>query len=308
MKPVISVIICTHNPRADYLERVIEALKSQTLPMEKWEVLLIDNASDQQLSSKVDLSWHPNARHVREEQLGLTSARLRGIQEAEAETLIFVDDDNVLNSDYLEAALKISEAWSMLGAWSGQIRPDFEEQPPEWTKPYWYMIAIREFGRDQWSNLIHEDTTTPCGAGLCVRRVVAEKYAELVRDQSERATMDRKGKLLTSCGDSDIAFTACDIGLGKGVFVSLKLTHLIPAYRIQEDYLLKLAEGIAYSKAILNSFRGEFPHKLSWQARLLKYYRQHWKVAPIISRLYEAEERGLALAIKELNNRRTGKH
>ena len=41
----ISAIICTHNPRPDYLRRVLDALKAQTLPKEQWELLLIDNAS-----------------------------------------------------------------------------------------------------------------------------------------------------------------------------------------------------------------------------------------------------------------------
>jgi hypothetical protein len=40
-----SVVICTHNSRLIYLRRVLEALRSQTLPLEQWELLLIDNAT-----------------------------------------------------------------------------------------------------------------------------------------------------------------------------------------------------------------------------------------------------------------------
>jgi glycosyltransferase involved in cell wall biosynthesis len=75
----LSVIIYCHNPRIDYLLRVLKALSEQTLLKERWELLLIDNASDQRIAESCTLSWHPNARHVREENLGLTSARLRGI-------------------------------------------------------------------------------------------------------------------------------------------------------------------------------------------------------------------------------------
>ena len=46
-----SVIVCTHNPRLIYLRRVLEALRSQTLPLEQWELLLIDNASSELLTS-----------------------------------------------------------------------------------------------------------------------------------------------------------------------------------------------------------------------------------------------------------------
>lgn len=301
----VSVIICTHNPRRDYLELVLQALKVQTLPIEQWELLLIDNASEQVLSSEVDLSWHPQSRHIREEQLGLTPARLRGIQEATTETLVFVDDDNVLDLDYLEVALQISKDWLMIGAWGGQIRPEFEELPPDWTKPYWPMLAIREFDQDIWSNLLNDDETVPCGAGLCVRKVVARKYADLVRKQPKRAGMGRKGKLLMSCEDSDLALTACDIGLGTGQFTSLKLTHLIPPFRFQDDYLLRLVEGMAYSKAMVASFRGQLspPTNLSPGRKLLQYYRR-WRLNPRQRRFYDVSQRGRTLALKEIANTR----
>src|SRR5207247_815678 len=97
-----SVIICTHNPRSEYLRRAFEALKTQTLPLLDWELLVIDNASREKLSDTWDLSWHPNARHFRENELGLTPAHLRGIKEARGNTLVFVDDDNLLAPNFLE--------------------------------------------------------------------------------------------------------------------------------------------------------------------------------------------------------------
>ena len=301
MKPVISAIVCTHNPRRDYLDRVLQALKSQTLPMELWELLLIDNASDELLSPEINLTWHPQARHIREEQLGLTPARLRGIQEAVAETLVFVDDDNVLDSDYLEVALRISKDWPTIGAWGGQSLPEFEETPPEWTKPYWGYLAIREFERDIWSNLLRQCETVPCGAGLCVRKLVARKYADLVHKQPKRAVMGRKGAILLSCEDSDLALTACDLGLGTGQFTSLKLTHLIPGCRLQEDYLLRLVEGMTYSLTILDSFRGNIPTlpNPSLGQTLLETYHL-WRLNPRERRFYEARKRGANLAIEEI--------
>src|SRR5438045_2554303 len=87
----ISVVICTHNPRPDYLRRVLEALRNQTLPKKQWELLLIDNASSEPVAGNWDLKWHPNARHIGEYELGLTPARLRGIKESCGELLVFVD-------------------------------------------------------------------------------------------------------------------------------------------------------------------------------------------------------------------------
>ena len=42
---------------------------------ERWELLLIDNRSDRPLANVYDLSWHPLARDMREEELGLTPDR-----------------------------------------------------------------------------------------------------------------------------------------------------------------------------------------------------------------------------------------
>ena len=52
-KPAVSVVISTHNPRMDFLARVIEALKQQTLPREQWELLIVDNGSTQPLAESM---------------------------------------------------------------------------------------------------------------------------------------------------------------------------------------------------------------------------------------------------------------
>lgn len=251
----LSVITCSHNPRPDYLKRVVGALRNQTLDQSQWEYLLIDNASTDPLAPKVNLSWHSNAKHIREEQLGLTHARLRGIREAAGDLLVFVDDDNLLDPDFLEQALKIADEWPQLGSWSGQTRPGFEEQPPEWTKRYWGNLVIRSPDRDMWSNLPHLPETMPCGAGLCVRRHVAQHYLMLHESGKRAFLLDRVGDLLRAAGDNDLAACACDVGLGIGVFLRLRLTHLIPAARLEESYLLRLIENIAYSGVVFRAFR-----------------------------------------------------
>ncbi|HWN11858.1 MAG TPA: glycosyltransferase [Pyrinomonadaceae bacterium] len=255
MSAQLSVITCSHNPRSEYLEQVVNALRTQTLPADRWEYLLIDNASAEPLNSRVDISWHPNARHIREPQLGLTHARLRGISESTGEVLVFVDDDNVLDPDFLEQALKISEEWPRLGTWAGQTRPGFEAPPPDWTRRYWGRLVIREFDSDRWSNGPSDADAMPCGAGMCVRRSVADYYLELHKSGKRSVMMDRAGSSLISGGDSDMAICACDLGMGMGMFASLKLTHLIPPDRLTEDYLVRLVEGLAYSAIVLDSFR-----------------------------------------------------
>ena len=303
----ISVIICTHNPRMDYLTQVLDALKAQIMSFEQWELLLVDNTSDEALQDRIDLSWHRFARIIREDKLGLTPARLRGIKESVAELIVFVDDDNVLDSDYLERAFRISEIWPILGAWGGQILPSFEVPPPEWSKRYWGHLAIRQFERDVWSNLRQEGGTTPVGAGMVVRRSVAVAYWEKVIVDHRRSGLDRKGSDLTSGGDIDLAFTSVDIGLGTGLFTCLKLTHLISADRLTEKHLLNLEEKVTYSGEILGAIRGFVlpPARRSFLSHL-RYFIQLLRMDKRSRRFELAKRRGLARARKDLQMLNSG--
>jgi len=252
---VLSVIVCTHDPKPEYLERVLAALRAQSLAMEAWELLLVDNASATPLGSVVDLSWQRRSMHVREERLGLTHARLRGIAESSGEILVFVDDDNVLHLDYLEQVQQIGEQRRVIGAWSGQLYAEFEVEPQPSVRPYLNIVGIRQFDHDEWSTFAEP---TPYGAGLCVRRSVAVAWAARVHDGNPlRMALDPHGEELLRCGDIDLALTAGDIGLGTGVFTALRLTHIIPARRVQTDYLLKLQEGNGYSHEVLSAVRGQ---------------------------------------------------
>ncbi len=193
---VISVIIPTHNPRMDYLARVLEALRGQTLPPERWELLIVDNNSQPPLraeglknprtkgpkderaeglpevgeqmpdvgakqtasqgalnptdlklkTTQIDLGWHSNARIVREEQLGLTFARLRGFVEAKGDLIVMVDDDNLLAPDYLETAVRIAEVHPAVGAFGGKCMPEFEHEAPEWLASVTSGLGLRDLG------------------------------------------------------------------------------------------------------------------------------------------------------------------
>lgn len=298
----LSVIVCTHNPRFNYFDRVLKSLQSQSLQLHSWELLIIDNASDASLQSKINIAWHPDSCCIREDNLGLTHARLKGIKEARSSLLVFIDDDNVLYTDYLEQALKIANDYPLLGAWGGQTIPEFEETPPEWTKSWWRMLAIHEFQGNKWSNLVNQYETTPCGAGICIRKFVAEEYAKLVENDPMRLGMDRKGSKLTSYGDSDMAFTSCDLGFGTGRFDCLKLIHIIPPERLQEKYLLRLLESSVYSGTIVESYRGKLPQSPKTVLSKIANWFRFLRMSPRDRRFYQARQRGLKLAQDELGH------
>jgi Glycosyl transferase family 2 len=306
MTPDISVIICTHNPREDYFIRVIAALRQQTLNNDRWELLVVDNRSLLRVTDRFDFSWHPSSRIVYEDKLGLTPARLRGIREARGDLLVFVDDDNLLDHDYLEQALRFAMGMPFIGSWSGHCRAEFEEPPPEWTQRYWGNLSIREVREDIWSNLPRLPDTMPYGAGLCVRRVAAQHYLKLHDDGRRRVQMDRTGASLLSGGDNDLAACACDVNMGVSLASALKLTHLMPRERMTVDYHVQLSDGISYSSVILDAERGVVMRPRSMFGRVVDFLRTMRLEAPH-RRIVAAAYRGRNRACREVAASQAGR-
>jgi glycosyltransferase involved in cell wall biosynthesis len=288
-----SVIVCTHNPRPHYLRRVLEALRKQTAPTKKWELLLIDNASRAPLTlATCDISWHAHARIIREDELGLSSARRRGMRESSADLLVFVDDDNILNSNYLSEAVRINQEWPLLGVWgSGSICPEFEVLPPDDLEEFLGDLALREIKAPQWSNVFPCIDTIPWGAGLCVRAKVAAEYCRLDEGSALRIS-DRVGEALLSAGDVELSYVACSLGLGRGLFPELKLTHLMPKERLSEDYLVRIREGARTSDWLLQyKWQGVSPPFPFSPFGLLSVLKQILINRGIYRRMYLAELR-----------------
>lgn len=266
----ISVIICTHNPRAEYLRRVLDALERQTLPQGQWELLLIDNASEVGVPKLHDLSSSLRGKTIREEKLGLTLARLRGIEESTGEIVVFVDDDNVLEPDYLHTAVSIAARYPQIGAFGGSLKGEFETPPESWMTPYLEGLAVFTIDRDYWSNLGGWSLASPYGAGLCVRRCIADDYVKKVARDTLRRSLDRSGIVMGSGGDGDLAWCAVDLGLGTGRFAALRITHLIPKDRLTAGYIVRLMAGFAASGEILSAIRkdSDFERATSWKSRI----------------------------------------
>jgi len=116
-----------------------------------------------------------------------------------------------------------------------------------------------------------------------------------------RALLDRVGSRLTSCEDTDLAFTAGDLGLGTGQFPSLRATQLIPASRLEETYVVRRCEAIAYSHAILDSFRNK-KSQITQRDEVLNEYDQSIMNFVEHRQLNEALIRGKRKAMQELDD------
>jgi glycosyltransferase involved in cell wall biosynthesis len=253
MKPVLTAVICTHNPRLDYFVETLASLREQEplAGQQTWELLIIDNASETRLDAQLDLSWHPASRVVREEKLGLTHARLRSFREARGEILVYIDDDNVLDPTYLRLTLAAFEAEPQLGAIGGKSIPRWETAPPDWFDELGISLACRDLGDEridaEWERASKDERVypncAPIGAGMGVRRSAYAAYVEGASSDPIRTALGRRGTDLSSGEDNDMILSILTQGWRVAYLPELRLEHLIPSRRLSASYLERYAES-----------------------------------------------------------------
>jgi glycosyltransferase involved in cell wall biosynthesis len=102
--PQASIIIGTYN-RAEMLQRLLYSLKSQALPSERFEVIVVNDGSrdDTEQACSIMEKEMPNLRYFStEENLGISAARNRGIANASGKYILFTDDDCIAAEDWVE--------------------------------------------------------------------------------------------------------------------------------------------------------------------------------------------------------------
>jgi glycosyltransferase involved in cell wall biosynthesis len=283
----LSVVLCTYNPRIPELPRVLDALRAQTLPLDRWELVVIDNNSSPALvAADLDAGRGLPLRVVRETRQGKVPAHRRGILEARADLLVLVDDDNVFDPDYLEVALAIARAQPELGAFGGRARPAIPGGPlAGWQRRLLPFIGVREFGpepitsrEDRWG------PWEPIGAGMVLQRRVGLEFVRVVDTVPEAAELDRIGRALLSAGDSLLARLSYPMGLACSYQPALAFDHLIPRSRVGFRYLRRMMYGHGRSLVKLNRVMGVPSEPLSpWRlmGRLLTRVRHEGLGGPL---------------------------
>jgi glycosyltransferase involved in cell wall biosynthesis len=133
-----SVIVPTRN-RSSELATCLASLAQQTLAADAFEVIVVDNASEdatmEVVTQAVGAFPTHTIRYLFEEVPGLLSGRHRGAMAASGEILVFIDDDIQAAQDWLAAIVNsyVDRDVRLVG---GRSLPAYETAPPEWIADY----------------------------------------------------------------------------------------------------------------------------------------------------------------------------
>ena len=122
--PFVSVIIPVYND-VDRIENCLKALENQNYPKDRYEVIVVDNGSNENIE-KVDGKYE-HVRLLKESHPGSYAARNTGINSARGEILAFTDSDCVPSLEWLTKGVEALLSVPGCGQVGGNIVITFKD-------------------------------------------------------------------------------------------------------------------------------------------------------------------------------------
>ena len=256
----ITIVLCTWN-RAEMLREALTSL-SQVRVTDDFgaEILVVDNNSPDHTAKVVDevAATSPiPIRRVLETQQGVVHARNRGVAEAAGDWIAFFDDDQLADENWLVElhAAAVSQNAKCVG---GSVVLKLPESCDRELSPICQMLLGATAGRDTAREYDHR--FTPGTGNLMLHRDVFAAIG--VFDPAYHM----RGE------DTNLVLRALAAGLRSWFTPAAVVHHIIPAERLDDEFLLRLAgimaEGMAEDE---RDAVGHRRYPLIWSARVAQY-------------------------------------
>lgn len=272
--PSISVAICTYN-RADRLYLALDALRHQTLAADRFEILVVDNASTDRTPEVCQefASSLPHLRYVFEPVQGLSKARNTALQEVKSSYIAFLDDDAIPCPSWLASLLHTFQTVRPEPVCvGGLIRPLWELPKPDWVHPTMETLFTILDGGDQprW----FRPNEFPWGANVAYQRDALLKIGGF------HEKLGRRGKSLLSGEEYLLNATLQNQGGGFYYHPEAAIEHWIPKERIDPNWLVRRNFWQGRSVALIENMLGKSRtrQQISSLWRLLLALLDSWKL------------------------------
>lgn len=230
----ITVLVCTYN-RSQTLGETIESVATQTLPRSlSWEILIVDNNSNDETRQVVEdfrCRYPERIRYFFEPQQGLSYARNTGIREARGEILVFIDDDETAEAEWLQNLTANLHSGEWAGA-GGRVLPPLSFSLPHWLPPKNLRTSapLAIFDKGPEAKQLNEP---PFGANMAFRREAFDRYGGF------RTDLGRAGNGMISNEDTEFGRRLLAAGLRLRYEPSALIYHRVEENRLRPEYFLR---------------------------------------------------------------------
>jgi glycosyltransferase involved in cell wall biosynthesis len=118
-RPMVSIVIPTYN-RKDLLRETLQSLAQQTYPSDRFEIIVVDDGSSDGTQEITAEAFPFTLRYVQQHNQGDAAARNFGAQQSQADILVFLDDDILVEPDYLTCLIQAPTMYQnsiVVGTW-----------------------------------------------------------------------------------------------------------------------------------------------------------------------------------------------
>jgi GT2 family glycosyltransferase len=240
----LSVVIPTCG-RPDRLRACLSSLRAARSPEGGWEVVVVDDGTEPPLEQQFAPETpgdEPAVRFVRQPAGGLNAARNRGVGEARAEAVAFLDDDTLVDPDWARA-MASAFADPACDAVAGRVVLRLEGPEPAWLTPK-LRRYLAEYDEGDVARTVRGDPV-PVGANCAVRRSAWSSAGGFA------AGLDRAGTSLLSNGDTEFFRRLLARGAGIRYVPEARVEHCVASERLTRQFFRRRAYAQGASDALL---------------------------------------------------------
>lgn len=247
-QPHVSVVLPTYN-RAASLRRAVDSLLTQQAPALRFEVIVVDNNSDEHTKAELERAmaeWPPEVRYLAEPTQGVSCARNAGIAAARAPVVAFLDDDCRVAPDWIATICRVLDEHPQVDCVGGKVLPDWDGTPPAWlTRHHWAPVALLDFGEARQS-INAGNRLCLLTANLACRREVFDRVGRF------RTELQRVRGSIGSMEDYEWLLRFWEAGREALYVPELRAWTEVPASRMTRAYHRRWHDGHGHYFALVN--------------------------------------------------------
>ena len=243
LEQIFTIVVCTYNGEQTLSECLSSLQQLQFLHRLVHSIIVVDNNSTDHTKEIIHsfVKEDPIFKYSFEPKQGLSFARRHAIF-AVTPWVIYVDDDNILDSQWLIHLKNTIQNNPYLGAINGAvIAKPHEPLNEEEQVILKYMFRNLACTHLQEPSSFDRKNQIPMGAGLCVKTKALHK----IDAEGWLFLLGRCRSQLLSGEDTELVERILSQGLSYECNFNMKLYHLIPRTRLQNEYVEKLILGLA---------------------------------------------------------------
>ena len=184
-----------------------------------------------------------NLRMVTETEQGLSAARNCGIRASVGDIVAIVDDDETLESSYIESYIEFFDSFPTAMAAGGAVRAVYEGRRPRWMSHYTERMIANPLDLDVVVTLFPKNRV-PAGGNMAFRREVFERVGLF------NPRLGRNGQSLIGGEENDLFARLRGAGELLYFVPNAAIYHHIPDAKLTDDYFDRLSYNVGRSKRL----------------------------------------------------------